>query len=151
MTQYWTWINHFFTWGSILVYFCFYLVFYSSFVFNLAPQQLYFGVQYHVYGNWMFYLTLVLVVAICIIPSVSYQFVQVTMHPRVSDLIRRKERGKPPTSQSMMPREYTPQLKRRKMSKRSSYAFSHQEGFGKIVTSPKSFFRRRKNKLTINK
>lgn len=149
MTQYWTWINHFFTWGSILVYFCFYLVFYSDFVFNLAPQQLYYGVQYHVYGDWVFYITLLLVVAICIIPSASFHFVQVTVHPRVSDLIRRKEQGKA-FSESATLKEFTPKQRRRRMSKRSSYAFAHQEGFGKIVMSPKSFFRRKKNKLTIN-
>ena len=43
--------------------------------------------------------------------------------------------------------EFKPRLVRRRSSKRSSYAFAHQEGFGKIVMSPASFLR---EKLRVN-
>ena len=48
---------------------------------------------------------------------------------------------KPSTSASIT--EFKPQLTRRRSSKRSSYAFAHQEGFGKIVMSPATFLRRK--------
>ena len=49
------------------------------------------------------------------------------------------------------PIEFKPQLTRRRSSKRSSYAFAHQEGFGKIVMSPATFLRKKFKSANRNK
>lgn len=142
LTQYWTGINHFFTWGSILFYFAFYFVFYSEFVFSLFPQGHYYGMQFEVYGNGTFWLCMLLVLVICTIPRLSYYFIQNELYPSMSDTVRRKEADMKPSTRASIT-EFKPQLTRRRSSKRSSYAFAHQEGFGKIVMSPATFLRRK--------
>ncbi|KAJ7385268.1 Phospholipid-transporting ATPase ID [Desmophyllum pertusum] len=142
LTQHWTWINHFFIWGSILFYFAFYFVFYAEFVFNLFPQNHYYGMQFEVYGNGAFWFCLFLVLAVSITPRLSYYFIQNELYPTLSDTVRRQEAHKRVRS-SVPLVEFKPQLVRRRSSKRSSYAFAHQEGFGKIVMSPATFLRKK--------
>ncbi|PFX30906.1 putative phospholipid-transporting ATPase ID [Stylophora pistillata] len=147
LTQYWTWINHFFTWGSIVFYFVFYFVFYAEFVFKLFPQGHYYGMQFEVYGNPKFWFTLFLVLAVSTAPRLSYYFVDNEMSATQSDIVRRKEAHKRMRFTSPQV-EYEPQLVRRRTSKRSSYAFAHQEGFGKIVMSPATFLRKKLRSTT---
>lgn len=139
--QHWTWINHFFVWGSILLYFVFYFVFYSEFVFNIIPQQHYYGMQYEVYGDVRFWLTLLLVVVVVCIPSISFHFVANELRPSLSDIVRRQDAG---IKTGVKLTAFRPRLIKRRSSKRSSYAFSHQEGFGRIVMSPANLLRRKK-------
>ena len=142
LTQYWTWINHFFIWGSIVFYFVFYFAFYAEFVFNIFPQNHYYGMQFEVYGNEKFWFCLFLVLAVTITPRLSYYFIENELYPSLSDLVRRKEAHKRlQTSAPLV--EFKPRLVRKRSSKRSSYAFSHQEGFGKIVMSPATFLRKK--------
>lgn len=141
LTQYWTWINHFFIWGSILFYFVFYFVFYAEFVFNLFPQGHYYGMQFEVYGNGAFWFCLFLVLAVTVVPRLSYYFIQNELFPSLSDTVRRQEVHKRLRSSTPL-EEFKPRLVRRRSSKRSSYAFAHQEGFGKIVMSPATFLRK---------
>ena len=147
LTQYWTWINHFFIWGSILFYFAFYFAFYAKFVFDLFPQGHYYGMQFEVYGNPKFWFTLFLVLAVTIAPRLSYYFLENELKPTLSDTVRRKEAHKRMRFTSPLV-EYEPQLVRRRSSKRSSYAFAHQEGFGKIVMSPATFLRKKLRSTT---
>ncbi|RMX58292.1 hypothetical protein pdam_00000236 [Pocillopora damicornis] len=147
LTQYWTWINHFFIWGSILFYFAFYFAFYAKFVFDLFPQGHYYGMQFEVYGNPKFWFTLFLVLAVTIAPRLSYYFLENELNPTLSDIVRRKEAHKRMRFTSPLV-EYEPQLVRRRSSKRSSYAFAHQEGFGKIVMSPATFLRKKLRSTT---
>lgn len=147
LTQYWTCINHFFIWGSILFYFAFYFAFYAKFVFDLFPQGHYYGMQFEVYGNPKFWFTLFLVLAVTIAPRLSYYFLENELNPTLSDIVRRKEAHKRMRFTSPLV-EYEPQLVRRRSSKRSSYAFAHQEGFGKIVMSPATFLRKKLRSTT---
>lgn len=142
ITQYWTWINHFFIWGSILFYFVFYLAFYAEFVFNIIPQGHYHGMQFEVYGNGAFWFCLLLVLVVTATPRLSYHFIANELYPSLSDTVRRQERHKRLTT-GVPVEEFKPRLVRRRSSKRSSYAFAHQEGFGKIVMSPASFLRKK--------
>lgn len=142
LTQYWTWINHLFIWGSIAFYFVFYFGFYAEFVFNIIPQNHYYGMQFEVYGNGKFWFCLFLVLAVTITPRLSYYFIENELYPSLSDLVRRKEAHKRlQTSAPVI--EFKPRLVRKRSSMRSSYAFSHQEGFGKIVMSPATFLRKK--------
>ncbi|XP_032239636.2 phospholipid-transporting ATPase ID isoform X2 [Nematostella vectensis] len=142
-TQYWTWINHFFTWGSIIFYFIFYFIYYSQFFFNRGPQEHYFGVQFQVFGNPVFWLYLLIAAFVTNIPSICEKLIRSEYKPTLSDAVRRKQQGRERTVLKL--REFRPRLTRRRSSKRTSYAFSHQEGFGSIVMSPASFLRRKLN------
>ena len=151
LTQYWTWISHFFIWGSITFYFVFYFAFYAEFVFNLFPQGHYYGMQFEVYGNGAFWFCLFLVLAVTITPRLCYYFIENELYPSLSDLVRRQEAHKRLQTSLSPLKEFKPRLVRRRSSKRSSYAFAHQEGFGKIVMSPATFFRKKLRQGTASK
>ena len=85
----WTVLHHIAVWGSIIVYFLFYLVFYSSFVFGIAPQGSYFGVQNKVYAAGSFWLCVLLTPAIAILPFFAYRSLNIELYPTVSDNVRR--------------------------------------------------------------
>ena len=75
-------------------------------------------------------------------PRLSYHFIRNELRPSLSDKVRRQERHKRLTTEVPV-EEFEQQLVRRRSCKRSSYAFAHQEGFGKIVMSPASFLRKK--------
>lgn len=150
LTQYWTGINHFFIWGSILFYFVFYFVFYAEFVFHIFPQGHYYGMQFEVYGNGTFWFCLLLVLVVTVVTRLSYYFLHNELYPTLSDTIRRQEAHMTLGARAP-PIEFKPQLTRRRSSKRSSYAFAHQEGFGKIVMSPATFLRKKFKSANRNK
>jgi len=128
----------------------FYFAFYAEFVFNLFPQGHYYGMQFEVYGSGAFWFCLFLVLVVTIAPRLSYYFIENELYPSLSDTVRRQEAHK--RLQTSLPlTEFKPQLVRRRSSKRSSYAFAHQEGFGKIVMSPKTFLRKKLRSGTSSK
>ena len=118
----------------------FYFAFYAEFVFNIFPQGHYYGMQFEVFGNGAFWFCLVLVLFVSITPRLCYYFIENELYPSLSDTVRRHEAHK--RLQPILP-EFKPRLVRRRSSKRSSYAFAHQEGFGKIVMSPATFLRKK--------
>lgn len=110
----------------MLIYFLFYLVFYSPFVFSLLPQQSYFGVQYAVYGGASFWLCLLLTPAIALLPFVAYRSFSLERYPTESDEARRqwrKEKADKPAVRflGMNPMSST------RGSVRSGYAFSQED------------------------
>jgi hypothetical protein len=89
----------------------------------------------------VFWLYLILVAIVTNLPSIADKFIRAELKPRYSDVVRRKEQGREQTTLKL--KEFRPKLNLRRKSTRTNYAFSHQEGFGKIVMSPASFFRKR--------
>ena len=85
----WTILNHISVWGSFIVYFLFYLVFYSAFVLGITPQQSYYGVQYAVYGSGSFWLCVLLTPAIAILPVFAYRSLLLELNPTIFDRVRR--------------------------------------------------------------
>lgn len=126
----------------------FYFAFYAEFVFDLFPQGHYYGMQFEVYGNGAFWFCLFLVLVVTITPRLSYYFIENELYPSLSDTVRRNEAQN--RLQTTLP-EFKPRLVRRRSSKRSSYAFAHQEGFGKIVMSPATFLRKKLRSGTASK
>ena len=102
--------------------------------------------QFEVYGNSAFWFCLLLVLVVTTTPRLSYHFIANELYPSLGDTVRRQERHMRLT-RGVPVEEFKPRLVRRRSSKRSSYAFAHQEGFGKIVMSPASFLR---EKLRVN-
>ena len=148
--QSWTILNHISVWGSMIVYFLFYLVFYSEFVFNLAPQQTYYGVQYAVYGSGSFWLCVLLTPAIAILPAFAYRSLSLELRPTISDKIRRLWK----TGQSVEQVRFLGMKQRqsgRMGSKRLGYAFAQEE---RLSTKIKAGHQRRlkfKSKKKVNR
>lgn len=114
-------------------------------------------------GESTFWFTLVLSIVILMIPVVAWRFYFVDVHPTLSDRVRLKQRlsaircvdllvdcvvllywSTDLLNYLMWLRAHksqdflrTPSARRSRRSLRSGYAFAHQEGFGKLITSGK--------------
>ena len=112
----------------------FYLVFYSKFVFDIVPQQSYYGVQYTVYGNGSFWLCILLTPAIAILPVLAYRSFFSELCPTISDKVRRSWKN----GQLVDPVQLLG-IKQRgsgKMgSKRLGYAFAQEERLSTRMSS----------------
>ncbi|CAG2108054.1 unnamed protein product, partial [Medioppia subpectinata] len=131
-TSYWTVFNHIVIWGSVAFYFAMTLFINS----NLINNQ-YLGCLRMTLSSGQFWFTLFLVLAILLVPGVANRFYHTSVHPTLSDRCRYKQRI------SRMRARPEPQMRRRssvrrsRRSIRSGYAFSHQEGFGRLIMSGK--------------
>ncbi|NXD98687.1 AT8B2 ATPase, partial [Chaetorhynchus papuensis] len=134
-TGFWTAINHFFIWGSLAAYFAILFTMHSDGLFRVFPNQFRFvGNAQNTLAQPTVWLTIALTTVVCIMPVVAFRFLKLDLKPELSDTVR-----------------YT-QLVRKKQktqhrcvrhaghvgSRRSGYAFSHQEGFGELIMSGKN-------------
>lgn len=84
-----------------------------------------------------FWFTTVITVAICIMPVLAWRFYFVDVFPSLSDRVRLKQRMAQMRSRQSQDVLRTPSARRTRRSIRSGYAFAHQEGFGRLITSGK--------------
>uniref|UniRef100_W5LA57 Phospholipid-transporting ATPase n=1 Tax=Astyanax mexicanus TaxID=7994 RepID=W5LA57_ASTMX len=121
-TGFWTAINHFFVWGSLTAYFTILFTMHSSVLFNIFPKQFHFlGSAHNTLAQPVVWLTIALATVICIAPVLAFRFLKLDLKPQLAD-----------TVSSAMGRLG------RGGSRRSGYAFAHQEGFGELITSGKN-------------
>ncbi|XP_069480865.1 probable phospholipid-transporting ATPase IM [Ambystoma mexicanum] len=135
-TSYWTAINNFFIWGSIAVYFCILFAMHSDGIFDLFPHQFpSVGNGRHSLGQMSAWLAIVLTTVICVMPVVIIRYLKVDLNPSLSYKVQylQKTQGVQAPAGAYMRRRG-----RRNSSKRSSYAFAHQEGYGELITSGKN-------------
>uniref|UniRef100_A0A672Z2Z7 Phospholipid-transporting ATPase n=1 Tax=Sphaeramia orbicularis TaxID=375764 RepID=A0A672Z2Z7_9TELE len=112
-------------------------------LFSLPVQTLFriFPNQFHFVGSAqstllqpVVWLTIALATAICIVPVLAFRFLKLDLKPQLSDTVRKnKLRQK---KRKMVGRNG--RLGARSGSRRSGYAFAHQEGFGELITSGKN-------------
>ena len=100
-TSHWTWINHFFIWGSIIFYFLFTFTTYSTPLYNLLPSQFPdVGAAVNTFGTGNFWAALFLTAAVSLLPVIGFRWTASKLYPTLSDLIRRgawkKRRSRPP-------------------------------------------------------
>lgn len=127
-TSYWTFFNHFAVWGSLLFYFCVMFVLYSD-LFGYDYQ----GIATHTMDSANFWLTLGLTFVTLTVPIILIKLYMCDVYPTLSDTIRLKHKITTIGKRSTKP---TPVRALNPMPWRhSGYAFSHQEGFGKLITS----------------
>lgn len=132
-TAYWTVFNHVVIWGSVAFYFAMTLFINSNFIGNQ-----YLGCLRMTLSTGHFWFTLFLTLAILLIPVIAIRFYNVNVRPTLSDRCRLKQR-----LSRLKTRPLEPQMRRRssvrrsRRSIRSGYAFAHQEGFGRLITSGK--------------
>uniref|UniRef100_A0A8C1NJL0 Phospholipid-transporting ATPase n=1 Tax=Cyprinus carpio TaxID=7962 RepID=A0A8C1NJL0_CYPCA len=141
-TGYWTAINHFFIWGSLGTYFTILFAMHSSILFNIFPKQFHFLGESALWPNLSLTHLLVSGYLLTLIPNLYY-FLTVFLQVRNTQLVLQKKHkpggrvgrgvgGAGVASGSALGRLG------RGGSRRSGYAFAHQEGFGELITSGKN-------------
>ncbi|XP_072702817.1 phospholipid-transporting ATPase ID isoform X1 [Ciconia boyciana] len=134
-TGFWTAINHFFIWGSLAAYFAILFAMHSDSLFQMFPNQFRFvGNAQNTLAQPTVWLTIALTTVVCIMPVVAFRFLKLDLKPELSDTVRYTQlvRKKQKTQHRCMRRVG------RVGSRRSGYAFSHQEGFGELIMSGKN-------------
>uniref|UniRef100_A0A672Z206 Phospholipid-transporting ATPase n=1 Tax=Sphaeramia orbicularis TaxID=375764 RepID=A0A672Z206_9TELE len=109
-------------------------------LFSLPVQTLFriFPNQFHFVGSAqstllqpVVWLTIALATAICIVPVLAFRFLKLDLKPQLSDTVRY-------TQLVRQKKRKMGRLGARSGSRRSGYAFAHQEGFGELITSGKN-------------
>uniref|UniRef100_A0A8C2GI21 Phospholipid-transporting ATPase n=1 Tax=Cyprinus carpio TaxID=7962 RepID=A0A8C2GI21_CYPCA len=118
-TNYWTAVNHFFIWGSLAVYFAILFAMHSDGIFTIFPNQFPFiGTARNSLNQKIVWLVILLTTVVCIMPMVAVRFIK--------------------ASRKQGPQEQNFRRVRRTSSRRSAYAFAHQQGYGELITSGKN-------------
>ncbi|XP_062405252.1 probable phospholipid-transporting ATPase IM isoform X2 [Sardina pilchardus] len=125
-TNYWTRINHWCIWGSVAMYF---LILFVPFRSEFPKYFPFFGTARNCLSCWTAWLVIILTTVTCIMPGVAFRFVQRERCPTLTEKLRYLQ-----VSKKQDPLTQSRRLARR-ASRRSAYAFSHQEGFGELITS----------------
>lgn len=130
-TSYWTVFNHIVIWGSIAFYFAMTLIFNSRLI-----RVQYLGVFRKALSTPLFWFTLCLVLAILLVPVLAYRFYMVDTQPTLADRCRYIQRLSRRRTKPVEPQwRRRSSIRKSRRSIRSGYAFSHQEGFGNLITS----------------
>lgn len=130
-TQYWTFVNHIMIWGSLAFFFI------MDFFYNYIIGGSYVGSLLKAMCEANFWFTTVLAVAISIMPVLAWRFYFFDVAPTLTDRVRLKQRFEQVRSRHSQDVTRTPSARRGRRSIRSGYAFAHQEGFGRLITSGK--------------
>ncbi|XP_058824497.1 phospholipid-transporting ATPase ID isoform X2 [Topomyia yanbarensis] len=130
-TSYWTVFNHIMIWGSLLWYF------FLDYFYNYVIGGPYVGSLTQAMKEATFWFTTVLTVIVLMVPVLASRFYFVDVFPGLSDKIRAKQRLAQLRSRQSNDVLRTPSARRARRSLRSGYAFAHQEGFGRLITSGK--------------
>jgi len=89
-TRYWTWINHFVMWGSIIVYACWLMVYGVFFAGTSIGSDIY-QVVFELYTTPLYYFTIIMVPIICLFRDLTWKFVQRTALPESYHIIQEQE------------------------------------------------------------
>ncbi|XP_074090813.1 putative phospholipid-transporting ATPase IM isoform X3 [Macrotis lagotis] len=134
-TSYWTVINHVFIWGSIAVYFSILFTMHSDGIFDIFPNQFPFvGNARHSLNQKNIWLVILLTTVVSVMPVITFRFLKLDLYPTLSDQVRQLQRAQ----DKARPLKSHKRQPRRTSSRRSGYAFAHQEGYGELITSGKN-------------
>ncbi|XP_019747722.1 phospholipid-transporting ATPase ID isoform X2 [Hippocampus comes] len=148
-TGFWTIFNHVFVWGSLGCYFTIMFAVHSQTLFSSFPNHFHFvGSAQSTLLQPVVWLTIALATVICIVPVLAFRFLKLDLKPQLSDTIRhtqlmceKKRRpagGRLASTWRSAGSVSEGRLGARGGSRRSGYAFAHQEGFGELITSGKN-------------
>ncbi|XP_063087633.1 phospholipid-transporting ATPase IC isoform X2 [Cavia porcellus] len=140
-TSYWTFVNAFSIFGSIALYFGIMFDFHSAGIHVLFPSAFQFtGTASNALRQPYIWLTIILTVAVCLLPVVAIRFLSMTIWPSESDKIQKQRKRL--TAEQQWQRRPTA-FRRGASSRRSAYAFSHQRGYADLISSGRSIRRKR--------
>uniref|UniRef100_A0A452TGW2 Phospholipid-transporting ATPase n=1 Tax=Ursus maritimus TaxID=29073 RepID=A0A452TGW2_URSMA len=132
-TSYWTFVNAFSIFGSIALYFGIMFDFQSAGIHVLFPSAFQFtGTASNALRQPYIWLTIILTVAVCLLPVVATRFLSMTIWPSESDKIQ-KHRKRLKAEEQWKRRQQV--FRRGVSSRRSAYAFSHQRGYADLISS----------------
>ncbi|CAJ0602595.1 unnamed protein product [Cylicocyclus nassatus] len=148
-TAYWTGINHFVIWGSLIFYFMVAFVIYEALSVNLLAKTtstLSYGVAFRSMATPQFWFSILMVTVILLLPVLLNRFFWFDTHPSFADRLKvRKKYGKRKFGIKEK-EEHKPSLRRSTVTRRSmrgslrsGYAFSHSQGFGELILKGKLF------------
>ncbi|XP_063997843.1 phospholipid-transporting ATPase IC [Pogoniulus pusillus] len=141
-TSYWTFVNAFSVFGSIALYFGITFDFHSAGIHLLFPSGFQFtGAAPNALRQPYLWLTMILSVAVCLLPVLALRFLCTTLWPLDSDTVRRQRRKLLAEEQQWRRRPSS--LRRGVSARRSAYAFSHQRGYADLIASGRSLRKRR--------
>uniref|UniRef100_A0A336MRN3 P-type phospholipid transporter n=1 Tax=Culicoides sonorensis TaxID=179676 RepID=A0A336MRN3_CULSO len=130
-TSYWTVFNHIMIWGSLVWYFV------LDYFYNYVIGGPYVGSLTKAMEEVTFWFTTVITVIVLMLPILAFRFYVFDCNPSLADRIRMKQRMTRLSSRASRDVLRTPSARRQRRSLRSGYAFAHQEGFGRLITSGK--------------
>ncbi|XP_069839472.1 probable phospholipid-transporting ATPase IM [Dendropsophus ebraccatus] len=134
-TSYWTAINHFFIWGSLAVYFSILFAMHGDGIFDIFPSHFPFvGNARNSLSQKSVWLVIFLTTVICVMPVLTFRFLKVDLRPTLNDKVRYLQQAK----KKRKPLANHMRRVHRTSSRRSGYAFAHQEGYGELITSGKN-------------
>ncbi|XP_014866919.1 PREDICTED: phospholipid-transporting ATPase ID-like isoform X1 [Poecilia mexicana] len=134
-THYWTAVNHLFMWGSLIVYFAILFAMQSDGLFGIFPSNFPFiGTARNCLSEKSVWLVILLTTVVCILPGLVVSFLRVDLFPTLTDKVRHLQQSR----KKQRPQEQNLRRVRRTSSRRSAYAFSHQQGYGELITSGKN-------------
>ncbi|KAK3887896.1 hypothetical protein Pcinc_008046 [Petrolisthes cinctipes] len=130
-TLYWTPFNLIAIWGSLIFYIL------LQYFYNYMLGGDYVGALSKAMGEPIFYLTLQLTIAILILPVMGWRFYCTDVHPTLLNKVCFKQRHDAKLASQRTEHQIlrTPSARRSRRSIRSGYAFAHQEGSGRLITS----------------
>ncbi|KAI8128152.1 Phospholipid-transporting ATPase ID [Lucilia cuprina] len=130
-TSYWTIFNHITIWGSLIWYFV------LDYFYNYVVGGPYVGSLTMAMKDLTFWTTMFITVVLIMIPVLAYKFYLIDCQPSLADKIRMKRRQASLKLRQTSSVMRAPSSRRSRRSLRSGYAFAHQEGFGRLITSGK--------------
>uniref|UniRef100_A0A2K6H039 ATPase phospholipid transporting 8B1 n=1 Tax=Propithecus coquereli TaxID=379532 RepID=A0A2K6H039_PROCO len=140
-TSYWTFVNAFSIFGSIALYFGIMFDFHSAGIYVLFPSAFQFtGTASNALRQPYIWLTILLTVAVCLLPVVAIRFLSMTIWPSESDKIQ-KHRKRLKAEEQWQRRQNV--FRRGASSRRSGYAFSHQRGYADLISTGRSIRKKR--------
>nr|XP_020137704.1 phospholipid-transporting ATPase IC [Microcebus murinus] len=140
-TSYWTFVNAFSIFGSIALYFGIMFDFHSAGIHVLFPSAFQFtGTASNALRQPYIWLTIILTVAVCLLPVIAIRFLSMTIWPSESDKIQ-KHRKRLKAEEQWQRRQSV--FRRGASSRRSAYAFSHQRGYADLISSGRSIRKKR--------
>ncbi|XP_013910354.1 PREDICTED: phospholipid-transporting ATPase IC [Thamnophis sirtalis] len=145
-TSYWTFVNAFSIFGSIALYFGIMFDLHSAGIHILFPSVFQFtGTASNALRQPYIWLTIILSVALCLLPIIALRFLMMTIWPTKSEKVR-KNRQKYKAEEVKWKRRQSV-IRRGVTGRRSAYAFSHQRGYADLIASGR-IMRRRRASLT---
>ncbi|XP_054614241.1 phospholipid-transporting ATPase ID-like [Dunckerocampus dactyliophorus] len=137
-TYYWTAVNQLFMWGSLAIYFATTFTMHSNDMFFIFASVFPFvGTARSSLNQPNVWLTIFLTCLLCGLPVMACRFMILQLRPTIIDKVRHKVR----TETLPAPEPRRPPA-RRTSTRRSSYAFSHTQGYGDLVTSRRFLLKR---------
>ncbi|XP_070706126.1 phospholipid-transporting ATPase IC [Pempheris klunzingeri] len=142
-TSYWTFVNCFAVLGSIAVYFGIMFDIHSAGIHVIFPSVFTFtGAASNALRQPYLWLTIILTVAISLLPVICIQFLHKTIWPSVGDKVQRNRKKHEMEMEEEERKKKPTTFQRGRRSRRSAYAFSHSRGYADLIASGRSIRRR---------